>query len=153
MKAKGFFGITCGLLALFIGAAWVRGTGQPGQPVPVQSKYQRAKPADQDRPADRAAVQEAIRQFARAFEKGDGAAVAALFTESGEYVNGDGAVISGRAALAKAYADFFAKRVDLKLVSKSNKVRFIGQDTAVEEGTFSAKAKDQPTQASRYSAA
>ena len=34
---------------------------------------------------------------------------------------------------------------NLKLESKSNKVRFVGQDTAVEEGTFTAKAKDQPT--------
>jgi uncharacterized protein (TIGR02246 family) len=159
MKAKAFLGITCGFLALLIGAAWVRGTGQPGNPAPrrtppptAQSNYEPAKPADEDRPADRAAVRELTRQFARAFEKGDAAAVAATFTESGEYSSEDGQPIHGRAALAKAYADFFAKRVDLKLESKSNKIRFVGQDTAVEEGTFTAKAKDQPTRASRYSA-
>jgi uncharacterized protein (TIGR02246 family) len=152
MKAKASFGITCGLVALLVGGAWVRGIGQPAQPPAGESKYEPAKSADQDRPADRTAIQEATRQFARAFEKGDAAAVAALFTETGEYHDDDNTVVSGRAALAKAYADFFAKRAELKLESKSNKMRFVGQDTAVEEGTFTAKAKDQPTRKCRYSA-
>ena len=152
MKAKASFGITCGLLAVLIGAAWVHGFGQPAQPVATQSKTDTAKPADLDRPADRTAVQDATRQFARAFEKGDAAAVAALFTETGEYHDGDDSTVRGRTALAKAYADFFAKRAELKLESKSNKIRFVGQDTAVEEGTFTAKAKDQPTRKCRYSA-
>jgi uncharacterized protein (TIGR02246 family) len=133
------------------GTAWVHGTGQPGQTT-AQSKYEPAAPADNDRPADRTAIQEATRQFARAFEKGDAAAVAALFTETGEYHDGDDSTVRGRAALQKAYADFFAKRPELKLEGKSNKIRFLGQDAAVEEGTFIAKAKDQPTRKCRYSA-
>src|SRR5689334_15340583 len=149
MKAKAILGVACGVFALLVGAAWVHGVGQPAangaDPKPAAA-------ADTDRPADRAGVQDATRQFARAFEKGDAAAVAALFTETGEYSNEDAPPIRGRAALAKAYADFFAKRVGLKLESKSNAVRFIGQDTAVEDGTFTAKAKDQPTRACRYSA-
>jgi uncharacterized protein (TIGR02246 family) len=152
MKTKATFSVMCGLMALLVGGAWVHGTGQPAQPPTAQSNYGGAAPAEQDRPADRAAVQAATQQFARAFEKEDAAAVAALFTESGEYDNDDGPPIHGRAALTKAYADFFAKRVALTLESKSNKIRFVGQDTAVEEGTFSAKAKDQPTRVCRYSA-
>jgi uncharacterized protein (TIGR02246 family) len=148
MKTKATIGVLCGLFALLAGAAWVRGLDQPGQP----SKAEGTAATAQDRPADRAAVQEATRQFARAFEKGDAAAVAALFTETGEYHDDNGGTVSGRAALAKAYTDFFAKRVELKLESKSNKIRFVGQDTAVEEGTFIAKAKDQPTRTCRYSA-
>jgi uncharacterized protein (TIGR02246 family) len=125
----------------------VRGFGQPAQDGGA------ATPAkDQERQADVTAVRDATRQFARAFEKGDAQAVAAAFTESGEYLNDDNPPIHGRAAISKAYADFFAKRADLKLESKSNKVRFVGQDTAVEEGTFTAKAKDQPTRSCRYSA-
>jgi uncharacterized protein (TIGR02246 family) len=149
---KATIGITCGLFALFAGGALVRGFGQPAQPPAAQGNGGAAPANEQDRSADVAAVREATRQFARAFEKGDAQAVAAAFTESGEYLNDDAPPIHGRAALAKAYADFFAKKVDLKLESKSNKVRFVGQDTAVEEGTFTAKAKDQPTRTSRYSA-
>jgi uncharacterized protein (TIGR02246 family) len=149
MKTKATIGVTCGLVALLAGGAWVRGVGQPGQPPKTE-----APPAvgENDRPADRAAVREATRLFARAFEKGDAQAVAASFTETGEYDNDDGPPIRGRAALAKAYGEFFAKRPELKVESKTNQVRFVGQDTAVEEGTFSAKAKDQPTRTARYSA-
>jgi uncharacterized protein (TIGR02246 family) len=149
MKTKATIGMSVGLLALLAGGAWVWGTDQPVQPPKAE-----AAPAatETDRPADRTAIQDVTRQFARAFEKGDAAAVAATFTESGEYLNDEATPIHGRAALAKAYADFFAKKVDLKLEGKSNKIRFVGQDTAVEEGTFTAKAKDQPTRNSRYSA-
>jgi uncharacterized protein (TIGR02246 family) len=148
MKAKAILGVTCGLLALLIGSTWVRGVGQPA----AGGNGASPAAADNDRPADRDAVRAATQQFARAFEKGDAAGVAARFTETGEYANEDGPPIHGRAALAKAYGEFFAKRPDLKVESKSNAIRFVGQDTAVEEGTFSAKAKDQPTRTARYSA-
>ncbi len=138
---KASIAATCGLLALVATTAWVRGGGQPGQP-----------PADNDRPADRAAVQAAMQQFARTFEKGDATALAALFTETGEYHGDDGDAIRGRAALAKAYGDFFAKRAELKVESKSNAIRFIGNDTAVEEGTLTVKAKDQPARPAHFSA-
>src|SRR4051812_3392916 len=120
MRSKASIAVTCGLLALLATTAWVRGGGQAGQPP--------AAPADNDRPADRAAVQAAAQQFARTFEKGDAAALAPLFTETGEYHDDDGGVIRGRAALAKAYGDFFAKRVELKVESKSNSLRFLGND-------------------------
>jgi uncharacterized protein (TIGR02246 family) len=141
MTTKASIAVTCGLLALLATTAWVRGGGQAGTP-----------PVATDRPADRAAVQAATQQFARAFEKGDAAALAALFTETGEYHDDDGGAVRGRAALAKAYGEFFAKRVELKAEAKTGAVRFIGTDTAVEEGTLTVKAKDQPARAARYSA-
>jgi uncharacterized protein (TIGR02246 family) len=149
MKTKVTIGTCCGLLAVLAGGAWVWGTDQPASPPNAEAP---PAAASNDRPADRTAIQEATRQFARAFEKGDASAIAASFTEAGEYLNDEAPPIHGRAALEKAYADFFAKKVDLKLESTSNKIRFVGQDTAVEEGTFTAKAKDQPTRACRYSA-
>src|SRR5215213_560767 len=120
---KGMIGVAGGLAALLACGALVNGVGQP----PATGNDTKPAGAAADRPADREAVQEATRQFARAFEKGDAAAIAALFTETGEYANEDGPPIHGRAALAKAYADFFAKRVGVKLTSKSNAVRFVGQ--------------------------
>jgi uncharacterized protein (TIGR02246 family) len=146
---KTTIGIMGGIFALLVGWALVR---EGGQPPAAAADPKPAATSDNDRPADVAAVREATKQFARAFEKGDAQAVAAAFTESGEYLNDDAPPIHGRAAMAKAYADFFAKKTDRKLESKSNKVRFVGQDTAVEEGTFSIKAQDQPTRSSRYSA-
>jgi uncharacterized protein (TIGR02246 family) len=110
------------------------------------------KPAGDARAADEAAVREASQALARAFEKGDARAVAACWTPEGEYVDDNGNHIRGRAALEKAYAGFFAKRPELKVESKTTAVRFLGRDTAAEEGTFTVRAKNGPADASRYSA-
>jgi uncharacterized protein (TIGR02246 family) len=103
------------------------------------------------RPADEAAIREASQALARAFEKGDAKAVAAFWTEEGEYVDEGDKAVRGRAALEKAYADFFANRPELKVESKTDSVRFLSKDTAVEEGTFTVRAKDAPPDSSRYS--
>jgi uncharacterized protein (TIGR02246 family) len=103
------------------------------------------------RGTDEAAIRDASRAFARAFEQGDAKAIGAFFTAEGEYVDEDGKPIKGRAALAKAYADFFAKRPELKAESKTDSVRFLSKDTAVETGAFTVRAKDSPSDLSRYS--
>jgi uncharacterized protein (TIGR02246 family) len=103
-------------------------------------------------PPDEAAIREASQAFARAFEKGDAPAFAALWTEQGEYRDEGAEPIRGRDALRKAYEGFFAKRSDLKVESKTDAVRFLGKDTAVEEGMITVRTKDGPPAASRYSA-
>jgi uncharacterized protein (TIGR02246 family) len=104
------------------------------------------------RPADEKAIREAAQAFARAFEKGDAKAVGAFFTDEGEYLDEGGEPVRGRAALEKAYADFFAQRKELKVEGKTDAIRFLGKDTAVEEGTFTVHARGSPPHASRYSA-
>jgi uncharacterized protein (TIGR02246 family) len=103
------------------------------------------------RPKDEAAIREASRALAQAFEKGDARAVAEFWTEEGEYMDEGGEPVHGRAALEKAYAGFFAKRPELKAESTTRSVRFLGADTAIEEGTFTVSAKDGPADSSRYS--
>jgi uncharacterized protein (TIGR02246 family) len=117
----------------------------------AQEKLAKPDGETPQRQADEAAIREASQAFARAFEKGDTKALGALFTEEGEYVDEDGKPIQGRAALAKAYADFFTKRPELKVESKTNSVRFLSKDTAVENGTFTVRAKNSPPDSSRYS--
>ncbi len=114
----------------------------------AQDKSPKSEPA---RPDDEKAVREASESFAHAFEKGDAKAVAASFTEEGEYQDEEHATIRGRDALAKAYSDFFAKRKEVKVQGKIEAIRFLGKDTAVEEGTFTVTANDAPANASRYS--
>ncbi|WP_439622602.1 DUF4440 domain-containing protein, partial [Gemmata sp.] len=101
--------------ALAAAAGWLAlGAGRPeaagqlpatGVAAPVAAD---AKGKD-DRAADRAAVQKAIDAFEDAFKKGDAKAVAALWAAEGEYVSDDGTTLTGRAALEKAYTEFFAK--------------------------------------------
>jgi uncharacterized protein (TIGR02246 family) len=103
------------------------------------------------RPQDEAAIRAASQAFVKAFETGKVDDVAALFTEDGEYQDEGGQRIHGRTALAKAYGGFFAKRAELKAEGKTDSIRFLGKDTAVEEGTFTVKAKNAPADMSRYS--
>lgn len=104
------------------------------------------------RPQDEAAIRAASQAFATAFEKGDAAAVGALFTDEAEYVEDGGDRIQGRAAIAKAYGEFFGQRKEVKAETKTDAIRFLGRDAAIEEGTFTVKAKDSPAHASRFSA-
>jgi uncharacterized protein (TIGR02246 family) len=103
------------------------------------------------RPTDKAAIEAASQAFGKAFESGDVKSVAALFTDEGEYVSDDGVQLHGRPALAKAYEGFFAKRPQLKVESKTDAIRFLGADTAIQEGTFTVTAKDTPPDANRFS--
>jgi uncharacterized protein (TIGR02246 family) len=107
-----------------------------------------------DRKADEAAVRQAAEAFAKVFASGDAKAVAAAWTEAGEYIPDDGAPIRGRAALEKAYADFIAKRPKVATETKVESVRFLAQDTAVAEGTFTVRRTDPAGAAiaSRFSA-
>ena len=114
----------------------------------AQDKQPKAEPA---RPGDDKAIREASESFARAFEKGDANAFTAAFTEEGEYQDEDRDAVRGREALAKAYSDFFAKRKEVKVQGKVHSIRFIGKDTAVEEGTFTVSAGNAPAISSRYS--
>jgi hypothetical protein len=65
---------------------------------------------DKGQDADRDALAKVARSFAAAFEGGDAKAVAAHWTENGEYVADDGTVIRGRVAIEDDYAGLFAKR-------------------------------------------
>ncbi|WP_435015907.1 YybH family protein [Tundrisphaera sp. TA3] len=104
------------------------------------------------READEAAIRAISQDFARAFEKGDAAAVARFWTEEGEYIGDDGKVIRGHAAIASAYSSLFAGRTEIKAESKTDSIRFVGADTAIEEGTFHVTAKDSEPDRNRFSA-
>ena len=125
---------------LALGSSHAESAGQPAAAPPAA-----AQKADEDRPADRDAVRKALDEFCTAFQKGDGKAVAALWTAEGEYVGDDGTAIRGRAALEKDYAKFFAKNPDNRLEVEVETLRFPSRDTAVVEGHFKlrqGKAKE-----------
>jgi uncharacterized protein (TIGR02246 family) len=96
----------------------------------------KAVPAAEERPADRDAVKAALASFAAAFQKGDGKALSAHWTAEGEYIEDDGTSFRGRAALEKAYGEFFAKNKDNALEVEVESIRFPSKDTAVVEGHF-----------------
>ncbi|MGD9646491.1 MAG: SgcJ/EcaC family oxidoreductase [Pirellulales bacterium] len=106
-----------------------------------------------DRAADEKAIRASAEKFLAAFRSGDGKALAAAWTENGEYVNDQGVAIRGRAAIEKAYAELFKARKPNEASMQIDEIRFLSRDSAIEDGTFTV-AGDNPNEVvvSRYCA-
>lgn len=90
-----------------------------------------------DREADKQAIAGLSREFIRAFNDRDAAAVAANYTAEGEYIRNDGEPIRGRAEIEKGYAEFFKTlKGKPKLEIQTDGIRFTSADSAVLEVTL-----------------
>jgi uncharacterized protein (TIGR02246 family) len=121
----------------------------PNKAVAAQAAADAKEPKRAD---DEAAIRKVAAEFIKVVEKGDAKAVAATWTEDGEYIDDDGTTIRGRAAIEAAYAKAFAKKKNVKVEINIESIRFPSKDTAIEEG-YAKSYKDgseQPT-CSRYS--
>ena len=77
----------------------------------------------------------AIASYVDAFNQGDATAVAAHWSESGEWIDPAGTLIQGRNAILAEMKTYFAgdKKPRIELLDLS--VRFLAPNVAVEEGT------------------
>src|SRR5690348_9357792 len=91
-----------------------------------------------DRAADRAAVRARTEEFLKALARGEAREVAAFWTATGEYVRGD-LTIRGRANIEKAYAEHLKKKQPGTVTVEGASIRFLSDDTAVQEGVFVVK--------------
>jgi uncharacterized protein (TIGR02246 family) len=120
---------------------WIPCVAAAAIAVVVAARYplaaQEKGPADAkaDSPAQ-AAVRQASRDFALAFAKGDAKAIAALWTEGGQYDGVDAEPIYGRAAIEAAYAKFFKENPKATLEARVESVRMLGTRAALEEGVL-----------------
>jgi uncharacterized protein (TIGR02246 family) len=83
---------------------------------------------------DKDAIQKSSGDFQAAFEKRDAKALAALWTENGEYEDDTGIVLRGRAEIEKAYVDFFKDQPPVKIDVRMESLRFPSPNCAIEEG-------------------
>jgi uncharacterized protein (TIGR02246 family) len=116
-----------------------------------------ARGADQtgepDRADDQAAVRKRTEALIQALAKGDAREVAAFWTATGEYMRGDELSIRGRSNIEKAYAEHFKTRKPGVIELQSESVRFLSDDTAVQEGSFLVKRPNPADETrSRFSA-
>ena len=86
------------------------------------------------RPDDEKGVRAAIDAFAQAFAKGDAKAIAGLFTENGEAVDGDGEAIRGREALEAHYAARFAEIPGAKIETGIESIKPLAPGVATVSG-------------------
>src|SRR5262249_5218110 len=93
------------------------------------------------------AIRVTAREFATAFNKGDARAIAAQWTENGEFTDAGGATVTGRAAIEQAFAEYFKEHPKAKVEVLIRSIRFPAPELAVEEGTLrqSVAPKALPT--------
>jgi uncharacterized protein (TIGR02246 family) len=128
------------------------GQGESTQPAKQPPAKGAADVKDTKHADDEAAIRKASAEFSKVVEKGDAKAVAASWTEDGEYIGADGTTIRGRADIEAAYAKAFAEKKNPKVDITIESIRFPSKDTAIEEGyakTYKG-GSEQPT-CSRYS--
>ena len=98
-----------------------------------------------DHRADETAIRDTAKAFEKAFDAGDAKAIAAQFAADGEFIDEDETLFTGREAIEKEFADFFADVKGTKIKLDINSIRFVGNDLAFEEGSYtSAPPKDGP---------
>ena len=84
--------------------------------------------------SDLAALRTESAKFVDAFNKQDAKAIAALWTEEGEYIDDTGRRFVGRDAIEKGYAAFFADSPKVTLRVMIDSVRLLSDSTAIEDG-------------------
>jgi uncharacterized protein (TIGR02246 family) len=95
---------------------------------------------DPKREPERLAIDKLTKGLIQAFEKRDAAAIAALWTEEGEFIHNDGGSIRGRAEIQKGYAEFFKTlKGKPKLEIQTDALRFPSADMAVAQSTLRLK--------------
>jgi uncharacterized protein (TIGR02246 family) len=113
----------------------------------------------QKQSGDEAALRALVSAFTKAYNAGDARSLAALFTEKAQLVMLSGQRLEGREAIEKQFAAAFAENPGQTIEVKSESVRFLGADAAIEEGTAtvtSPQTTGEPqgsSETTRYSAA
>jgi uncharacterized protein (TIGR02246 family) len=102
------------------------------------------------REPDRLAIDKLTKDMIQAFDKRDAAAIAANWTEEGEFIRNDGEPVRGRAEIQKGYAEFFnTLKGKPKLEIQSDAVRFPSADTALAEFTLRLKKEGETVASGR----
>jgi uncharacterized protein (TIGR02246 family) len=104
-------------------------------PAPAKASASAKVAASSRGDADNAeAITALVASFTKAFNAGDAAAAAATFAEDALVVDEDGERTEGRAAIRDRLAASFADSPGSTIVIKEDSLRFLGPDTALEEG-------------------
>ncbi len=84
---------------------------------------------------DEGAIRAAIASYIEAFNKGDAAAVAAHWSETGEWIDPEGTPIQGRDAILAEMKTYFAGDTKPQIELLDLSVQFLAPSVAVEQGT------------------
>ncbi len=117
------------LVALSVGVCGIAAADEPNA---VTASSAPTTSAESDK--DLAAIRAQSVAFVDAFNQRDAKAVAALWTEDGEYIDDAGVKFVGRDAIEKSYVESFAGGSDASLRIVIDSLRLLSSDTAIEDG-------------------
>ena len=102
---------------------------------------------------DEAAIRQAIQSYVEAYNRGDAAAVAAYWSDNGEYVSPTGESFKGRKKIEAALKAFFKENQGVQLQVSSSSIQLASQKRATETGTAVLTRPGQAPEETRYVAA
>jgi uncharacterized protein (TIGR02246 family) len=108
----------------------------------------REKPAPAN--AEETAIRANIASYTAAYNHGDARAVAAHWSDSGEWISPSGEKFQGRAAIAKELQKLFAEDKGVHIEVLHPSVRIVSADLAIEEGTVRVTEPDKSASDSTY---
>ncbi len=136
--------LAAGVCALLLAG----GAGASGQTVTPRPAV--ANPGQAE---DEKAIRAAAAAMTKAFNAADAKALAGLFAPAADYVDEEGQVFHGRAAIEREFAAGFAKQKGMTAELTIESLRFLGKDVALENGVCRIKpAAGGRGKASRYAA-
>lgn len=106
--------------------------------------------AAEPRAADAAAIRAAATAYREALERGDGAALTALWTPDGDIVDDIGTVLSGRDTAAVVGPPSAGPRPEIQLTETG--LRFLADDVAIEDGIVEVRMPDGSTMDGHFTA-
>jgi uncharacterized protein (TIGR02246 family) len=138
------------LLGLFWSADLIPAQ-EPGSSPPDGRPSTRVQTAAES--PETAAIRATSQEFVAAFDRGDAKAIAALWTETGEYIDDAGRTLSGRDAIEKEYASFFAENPGVRIRINIESLKLLSDTAAIEDGSSALDLADARTGAmGRYTA-
>jgi uncharacterized protein (TIGR02246 family) len=103
--------------------------------------------------AEEAAIRKAVENYVAAYNQGDAATLAAMWSPTAVYTNPlSGEQVTGRAAIQEQFAAIFAEAKGAKLEAKTDSIQFISPSVAVEQGTAKVVIPDQTPEETEYTA-
>lgn len=100
--------------------------------------------------SDVAAIRAAVDSYVAAYNRRDAKAVAAHWSESGQWVSPSGERIEGNAAIQREMETLFAENPDQKLEVIDPTIRLISPDVAMEEGKVRVSQPGEAPEDSTY---
>jgi uncharacterized protein (TIGR02246 family) len=96
------------------------------------------------------AIRNAVQSYVAAYNRGDAKAVAAHWSQSGEWISPSGRRLKGRESIEREMQALFAANKGVRLEVLDPSIRLISSDVAVEEGTVRVLRPAEPPSESTY---